>query len=196
MSRPIKVTNEQIITTARRCFLECGANIPAMNIADKLGISHTTIFNRFGSKEALMIAALGPEENISWLDILETGPDERPIQEQLVEHCKVISHYFQDMVRGFSVLESAGISTKKIFARQKGESQPIKAFRTLASWLKRAQIRGLITECDIDTLSITILGALHNRAFTKYFCDTEKSNDINDEYIELFIALLWNGIRK
>ena len=44
-------------------------------------MTHTTIFNRFGSKEALMIAALAPPEEVPWVAALEAGPDDRPIRE-------------------------------------------------------------------------------------------------------------------
>jgi len=42
-----------------------------------------------------MVAALGAPESIPWLAALESGPDNRPIREQLVEHGRAISAYFQ-----------------------------------------------------------------------------------------------------
>jgi Bacterial regulatory proteins, tetR family len=97
MGRPKEVTDEQIVVAARRCFLERGAGVSAAYIARGLGVSHTTLFNRFGSKEALMIAALWPPEKVPWVAALEAGPDDRPIRQQLVEHGKVMSSYFQEL---------------------------------------------------------------------------------------------------
>src|SRR5579864_4634496 len=51
MGRPREITDEQIVAAARRCFLERGAGVSAGEIAQELGVSHTTLFNRFGSKE-------------------------------------------------------------------------------------------------------------------------------------------------
>src|SRR5438477_10961516 len=103
MGRPKEVTDEEIVVAARQCFLERGAGVSAIEIGRELGVSHTTIFNRFGSKEALMVAALGPPDKVPWMAALEAGPDNRPIREQLVEHCKVISAYFQELQAGLSV---------------------------------------------------------------------------------------------
>src|SRR5262245_8001664 len=100
MGRPKEVTDEQIVAAARRCFLERGAGVSAQDIASELGVSHTTLFNRFGSKEAMMIAALGPPEHVPWVAALEAGPDDRPIREQLVEHATVMSTYFQELQAG------------------------------------------------------------------------------------------------
>jgi AcrR family transcriptional regulator len=74
MGRPKEVTDDQILVAARRCFLERGASVSAVEIARELGVSHTTLFNRFGSKKALMIAALGPPAKVPWVAALEAGP--------------------------------------------------------------------------------------------------------------------------
>src|SRR5207249_9328021 len=103
MGRPKEVTDEQIVVAARRCFLERGAGVSAGEIARKLGVSHTTLFNRFGSKEALMVAALAPPQTVPWVTALDAGPDDRPIREQLVEHAKVMSTYFQNLQAGLAV---------------------------------------------------------------------------------------------
>src|SRR4051812_21593471 len=131
MGRPKEITDEQIAAAARRCFLERGAGVSAIEIARELGVSHTTLFNRFGSKEGLMIAALGPPESIPWVAALEAGPDEGPIREQLIEHSKVISAYFQNLQAGMAVLHAAGITTERMLCGHKGEPRPVLAFRAV-----------------------------------------------------------------
>lgn len=93
MGRPREVTDDQIRATARRCFLERGAGVSAAEIARELGVSHTTLFNRFGSKEGLLVAALGPPAQVPWIAALEAGPDDRPIRDQLAGHAQVMSAY-------------------------------------------------------------------------------------------------------
>ncbi|MFF9470750.1 TetR/AcrR family transcriptional regulator [Methylobacterium sp. NPDC014697] len=73
------MTDEEIVATARARFLARGAGVSAQEIGRELGVSHTTIFNRFGSKEGLMLAALGVPDEIPWVADLEAGPDGRPI---------------------------------------------------------------------------------------------------------------------
>ncbi len=194
MGRPKQITDEQIVTVARRCFLERGAGVPAPEIARELGVSHTTLFNRFGSKQALMIAALGPPEKIPWAAALEAGPDDRPIREQLLEHCNVMSAYFQNLQAGLAVLHAAGITPGKVLHACKGEPPPVQAFRALTAWLRRAQGQGRLAECNVKTLAATILGALHNWAFTARVCGQSTVPAAGERHVERFIDLLWNGI--
>jgi len=133
MGRPKEVTDEQIVVAARRCFLGRGAGVSAAEIARELGVSHTTLFNRFGSKEALMVAALGPPEKVPWVAALDAGPDDRPIHDQLVEHGKVIAAYFEKLQAGFAVLQTVGVTPGKIFRSRKGDPPPVQTFRALTA---------------------------------------------------------------
>ena len=194
MGRPKEVTDEQIVVAARRCFLERGASVSAVEIARELGVSHTTIFNRFGSKEALMIAALGPPAKVPWVAALEAGPDERSIREQLVEHGTVMSAYFQELQSGLALLQAAGISAKKAYGRHKGEPPPAQAFRALTAWLRRAQRQKRLAKCDVETLAATILGALHGWASTARVCGKPTAAADGARHVDRFVDLLWNGI--
>lgn len=194
MGRPKEVTDQQILIAARRCFLEGGAGVSALDIASELGVSHTTIFNRFGSKEALMMAALGPPESIPWVAALEAGPDDRPLQEQLVEHGKVISNYFQELHAGLAVLQAAGITAQKVLSGRKGEPRPVQALRALTGWLRRAQDQRRLAKCDIETLAAIILGALQNWTFTARVCGQPTSLTARERHVERFVSLLWTGI--
>jgi len=195
MGRPREVTDEQILIAARRCFLKRGAGVTAADIAKELGVSHTTLFNRFGSKEGLMLAALGPPtEKSAWVAALEEGPDERPIREQLVEHAKVMSAFFQDLQAGFGVLQAAGIDVARAHRERKGVSAPEEAFAALVGWLERAQRQGRLGKCDVHTLASTLLGALHGWAFTARVCGLPASNAASKDYVERLVELLWSGI--
>ena len=194
MGRPREITDEEIVAAARRCFLEHGAGVPAADIARELGVSHTTLFNRFGSKDGLMIAALGPPKEVPWIAALEAGPDDRPIRRQLVEHAKVISAFFQQLQAGLGLLRAAGIDVRKAYGARQGDPPPLQARRALIGWLQRAQKSGQLARCDAPTLAKTILGALHGWAFTARVCGESTSPAAGERYVEALIELLWNGI--
>lgn len=195
MGRPKEVTDEQIVEAARRCFLARGTGVSAVDIAHELGVSHTTLFNRFGSKEALLIAALTPRQQVPWVATLDAGPDEdRPIREQLVEHAKVMSAFFRELQAGVGMLQAAGIAPGKGLRRGKGEPPPVQAFRALVGWLRRAQSQSRLARCDVETLASTILGALHGWAFTARVCGVSTAPAEGERYVERFIELLWSGI--
>jgi AcrR family transcriptional regulator len=194
MGRPKEITDEQILVAARRCFIERGAGVSAIDIARELGVSHTTLFNRFGSKEGLMLAALGPPKDVPWVAALEAGPDEGPIRAQLVHHAKVMSAYYRDLQAGLGVLQAAGMDAGKACRAPKGESAPVQGFRALVGWLERAQSQGRLAKCDVETLASTILAALHGWAWTARVCGGSTSAAASGRYVERFIDLLWRGI--
>ncbi len=147
------------------------------------------------SSSPLMIAALGPPKEIPWMNALEAGPDERSLREQLVEHAKVMSAYFQELQAGLGVLQAAGVDPAKAYEGRTGEPPPVQAYRTLVAWLTRAQAeKRLASSTDIETLASTLLGALHGWAFTARVCGYSTSGVESDRYVERFIELLWSGI--
>ena len=198
MGRPREVTDEQIVAAARRCFLKRGAAVSAAEIASELGVSHTTLFNRFGSKEGLMLAALGPPtEKVAWVTALEQGPDERPIREQLIEHARVMSAFFQELQVGIGILQAAGIDVAKAHKKTKAgsaSSAPEQAYNALVEWLERAQHQGRLGKCDVHTLASTLLGALQGWAFTARVCGLPSSNAASKDYVERLVELLWSGV--
>lgn len=197
MGRPRAVTDEQIIATARRCFLDRGPGVPASEIARDLGVSHTTLFNRFGSKQGLLVAALEPPREVAWVEALEAGPDRRPIRVQLIEHARVISAFYFEMEAGLSLLRAAGVEhgTGGCTRGADGEeSAAERGYHALVAWLDRAQTRESLAICDSRTLASTILGALHGWTLTATACGQGEAADDGDRYVERFVDLLWHGI--
>lgn len=193
MGRPKEVSDAEILTAARACFVARGASVSAAEIGREIGLSHTTIFNRFGSKEGLMIAALAPPAKAPWIEALDAGPDDRPICLQLIEHGKTMSHYFDQLNAGLAIIQAAGISYDRIFGDD-GDKAPAQSFAALAGWLRRAQEQKRIADCDTDTLAATMIGALHNWAFTARICGQTLAPDEGERHVERLIRLLWDGI--
>ncbi|MBS1038356.1 TetR/AcrR family transcriptional regulator [Gluconobacter cerinus] len=197
IGRPKEVSDEHILAIARCCFLERGGSISAADIAREIGVSHTTLFNRFGSKQGLMLAALGAPKDIHWIETLEAGPDHRPIREQIVEIACTIAAFFEDLHAGFTVLQASGIPTEALCSGEDPEeSAPARAFRALTEWIGRAQDQKKLAQCDAQVLASTLLGVLHNRAFSNRICGEPGSDKATDEHhVADVITLLWDGIR-
>ncbi|HIK90782.1 MAG TPA: TetR/AcrR family transcriptional regulator, partial [Planctomycetes bacterium] len=60
MARPRTISDDQILQTARECFLQHGPSVATDVIADQLGVSPQALFKRFHSKQDLMLAAIAP----------------------------------------------------------------------------------------------------------------------------------------
>lgn len=74
IGRPKEVSDEHIVAIARRCFLERGGSISAADIAREIGVSHTTLFNRFGSKQGLMLQRWARQRKSTGLEHLRPVP--------------------------------------------------------------------------------------------------------------------------
>jgi AcrR family transcriptional regulator len=196
MARPRQVTDAQILTAARQLFLNRGTGVTVADIAAELGVSHTTVFNRFGAKEDLMIAALSPPEQVAWVATLNIGPDPaRPICEQLIELAHMMSLYFQELQAGMSVLNAAGIGPERVWENCAGEPSSVQAFRAFCDWLQRAEVQGRLVATDRVALASAIVGVVHHRTFSEQLCPVQLSVEERNLQIAQFITMLWQGIR-
>lgn len=191
MGRPRDVTDEEIVEAARRCFLERGVHVAVQVVAEELGVSHTTIFNRFRTKEALLLAALGPPPALPFAAKLAGGPDARDARAQLRELCRALVDYFERLGTGWTALQSAGISLDKVFAGS-GRPSPLEAHDALTGFLRRARRRRLLGPCDPSVLAWTLLGALHYRVFQASVPGSGVSR-CSDREIGAMIEMLWAG---
>lgn len=85
--RPPAISDEAILDVAREVFLEKGVRATAADVAQRAAISEGTIFNRFGTKEALFRQALryDPSTEPSVLTGLASRAGEGSLRGSLIE---------------------------------------------------------------------------------------------------------------
>lgn len=164
MGRPRQVSDEQIIQAARRVFFARGVQAPVNEVARVLGVSHTALFARFHTKEALLIAAFAPPVTLPFVKALARGPDPRPIKTQLLELARTLASYFAELDHRWAMLQAAGIGLEKVFAGRQRPS-PLVAQDAVQAWVERARARGRLRVGSPDVFAWTFLGALHQRVF-------------------------------
>ncbi len=193
MARTKTIPDTEVLEEARRCFLAHGPGVSTDVIAESLEISQPAIFKRFGTKKALMLAALLPPAVPAWVHALEEGPDDRPIAEQLREVIRQSAAFFAEAVPAMSVIRASGISREELLASFK-VAPPIVAKQTLIAWLLRGVERGLIRPVDSEAAATMILGALQFRAFMVQMTGSAPSTSSDDEYVDHLADLLVHGL--
>lgn len=191
MVRPRQISDEAILDGARECFLEHGPGVSTVAIAQRLGVSQGVLFQRFGTKNELMLAALAPLERPGWTAHLEDGPDERDLPEQLREIAAQATDFFEEIVPKVAVLRGAGIEPKTVF-RDSDLPAPVIAQRRLATWLRHALAQQRVRPCDPDSVSLMFLGSLQIRPFLAHV-----ARDIGPEretYLDHLVENLWRMI--
>jgi AcrR family transcriptional regulator len=164
MARPRSTTDAQILEAARACFLEHGAGVSTTVIAERLGISHGVLFQRFGTKQRLLHAALVPAPEQPWLVQARAGPDDRELRTQLSELADAISDHLERIVPALAVLRSAGLPVEPA-AKRREELPPVRARREVTAWFSRAMERGLLRRVPAEQVADLFLGALQFRPF-------------------------------
>jgi AcrR family transcriptional regulator len=172
--------------------LERGCQLSVQAIAAEVGVSHTTLLNRFGSKEALLVAALSPPEVASWEAELKDGPDGRPFRVQLEALCLKMAEHLEDAVAGMAALHAAGIDRNMARGPLRSRQQAIQA---LHDWLEQAQAKQLIGPCDTCALATILMGTLTGRAMTlRMMSALGESAPPMSQFVSDSVEILWNGI--
>jgi AcrR family transcriptional regulator len=182
MTRPRLVTSEAILEAARVCAVERGPNVSLEVIAERVGVTPPALLKRFGSREAMMIAALRTAEEPAWVQSLATGPDDRPLEEQLAALFSRILEFFSSEAARMSTLCESRIPINRIFDAER-PPPPVQHTWALAGWLDRAHARGLAQREDFEMVALGMLGALHARAFLKHFFRRSFWRGSRNEYV-------------
>lgn len=193
MGRPRQVSDEQIIEAAQRIFFTRGVQAPVNEVALALGVSHTAVFARFRSKEALLIAAFAPPRTLPFLDELQRGPDARPVRAQLLALARMFAGYFERLDQRWAVLQAAGIGLDKVFAGR-GRPSPLAAQDAMQGWVERARARKLLRVPSPEVFAWTFLGALHQRVFQSGLRGSKRAA-VGTHELKALVALLTGATR-
>src|SRR5262249_48956528 len=115
MTRPRQVTSEAILDAARACAVERGPSVSLEVIAERLGVTPPALLKRFGSRGAMMIAALRTVEQPSWVEGLAKGPADGTLEEQLRALFSQILEFFSSEAARMSALCESRIPIHRIF---------------------------------------------------------------------------------
>jgi len=192
MARPRQISDARILEVARTVFLSEGAGVSTTTIADRIGISQSVLFQRFGTKEGLLIAALAPDRDMSWLELIRRGPDQREIAVQLMELARAITGAFRQMLPALTVLRQAGLDLHDI-VREGEAPAPIALHLELTTWFRRAQRQGRIRRGDHAAMALAFQGALQIKPYLSYVVETPVGEE-EIAYLRSVVEAFWWGL--
>ena len=192
MARPRQVSDDEILEAARAVFLEHGPSVSTQVIADRLGVSQAALFKRFGTKQDLMLRAMAPPAVPEWVPLVEQGPDDRPIPEQLLDIANLVSDFFERMMPRLAIIKASGINVDDVLNRY-DMPPPVRARAALVRWLEVAQEQGRLGPIDPATTGTMLLGSLQGRVFLEKVLGIRVVEN-RDTYISELIQTLWRGI--
>lgn len=165
MARPRQVSDQQILEAMRSAVLLHGPAVPLESVASALGVTAPALLKRFGSRQELLLRALLPPERPEWVEVLDRGPSDEPLEAQMRAVFGRISAFMTDIVPRITALRESGIAGHQCFGPHRG---PEVGLRALQRWLAAARARGLVTASETESAAYAMLGALQMRAFVAH----------------------------
>lgn len=193
MGRPQSISDAQILQAAYSCFVEHGPGVATEVIASRLNVTAQALLKRFGSKNALMIAALKPPAIAPWIPLVESGPDERPLRQQLTEILLEVASFFLEIAERITVLRWSGIDPKALLAEYQ-EPPPLLDIRTLAAWFQRAADRGMLRSADFPAVAMMLLTSLHGPTMLTELIGAHPTGHSTKEYVDQLVDVMLNGL--
>lgn len=161
-------------------------------IAEDLAVSSQAILKRFGSKQKLMLAAMAPKD-AEWIPVVEAGPDDRPIRQQLTNLLEELATFFVDVARQISVLQFSGVDPRDLMSRY-DEAPPLRDIRILAAWLDRAAERGLIRPIDSKAMAMMMLTSMHGPAMLTDMLGKHPTGHSQSDYVNFVVDIVLQGL--
>lgn len=190
--RPRQFTDDELIETARRCFLEHGPGVSTSAIAEELGVSQAALFKRFKTKQALMLEALAPSAQPAWIAEVEVGPDDGPVPEQLRRVVARIDAFFEQMLPGISMLRAAGID-REVMLSHHDVSPPVRAHRALTGWFRRLHEQGRARVPNPQSTAMAFLGAIQARHMLCHVLG-EHAPKTEPDFLQNLVDVFWAGV--
>ena len=149
-------------SATRELVFEHGPQVSTECIARALGVSQPALFKRFGTKKALLVAALTMSAPPDWVRLLDDGPTDQPFRDQLSSLLGAASQFFEQLMPTLAALHSAGIEPGDHLGGHSAEcpAPPALAIRAVTAWLERCHARGLIRHAPFESIATTLLGAV------------------------------------
>lgn len=190
--RPRTFTDDELLDTARRCFLEHGPGVSTSTIAEALGVSQAAVFKRFPTKQELIVRALTPRAMPTWIGKLMAGPDDRPVPEQLRELAGDIDGFLTQLMPCISVLSSAGLRHEDMFAHYP-VPPPVMAHRAFEAWFTVLIESGRVRATSAAALVTAFLGSMQGRRFMQHALG-DRAPDSGPDYLDNLVELFWGGL--
>jgi AcrR family transcriptional regulator len=190
MSRPVAITDEQILNAAREVFLEKGFAASSAEIARHAGVSEGSLFNRFPTKEALFFAAIGPPAEIPWFATIDRMSGTGDVRANLIDlYIEIVEHLREIMPR-LTMFWAAKLHPPIDFPHL-DEPPPLKIQRKLTELFTQEMKLGRIRKCDPKLVAAVYLGGIHHITVVEMMGKQEPIPA--RQYAEGIMDLLWKA---
>lgn len=195
MGRSQRVDDRDILVAARRVFLERGPAATTREVALAAGVSQAVLFQRFKTRDDLLLAALLPAppdlgELLGPLDDLRRlGP-----RAYLVEVGLRALDFFIAATPAFFHLIVHPAFRREVFARVHEHVPIVALIAGLTERMQQLQREGQLSDCDPRSASEALMGFAHNLGMFGTMAGQGLTAEAYRDRVERFVDVLWRGL--
>jgi AcrR family transcriptional regulator len=187
MSRPRTLPDEVILARVRDALIERGARASLDELAVAAGMSGPGLLRRFNSRDELVVKSLELPAP-PFVGLLERGPDDRALDEQLRDIAAALDAFFSSMMPRMTALRECGCAPNP--------ARPRRGRAALRGWMERARDRGIVgAHVDVDAAVHLVFGAVFARAFFHHVIEQRAPRPATREQIRAVVTLCTDALR-
>lgn len=190
MGRRKLLEDDELLARAREIFLRDGIAVSSRKVADQIGVSDSVLFQRFGSKEELVFAAMTPPAPD--MSVLFGEKSSGDALRDLQQSGLGLLEYFRQLVPILAPLSTHPAFSFDAF-RKRHPNSPLEKLTVelMAVWEEKRRT-GLIECPDVGPLVLHLLAVAYGLAMFEWL-GVHESN-FSENTVRDLIQLLWRGI--
>ena len=195
MPRPKTISDDEILSIARRCFQKHGHSISTREIAKEVGISQSVLYQRFGGKEQMFLRAMMPEPPD--VEALLDRPDGLSAREYVLLITRRLVAHFQTLIPALlHLLTYPNFDISHV----EGAHDHLMADRLQQELVARFQAlveSGELEAHSGEALATTVLGLAHAigmHSTMRAPSSTHDPSSVDEAALAPLVGVLWRGM--
>jgi AcrR family transcriptional regulator len=160
-------------------------------VAKELGVSAAALFHRFGSKRALLIAALKPRRFPMFERMQEGFATDASLEAQLLEIAEAFGRFAKELHPCMGMARAAGITPEEVFASY-DMPPPLRGMQAFCAFLQQAQDAGAIRPGPVLPMALAFVGGIQGPVFLSFHLGQEVID--MDTYRPQMVANFCKGV--
>ncbi len=191
MGRRKLIEDDQLLAKAREIFVREGINVSSRKIAKEIGVSNSVLFQRFGSMENLLFAAMTPPAPDVHA-LLEQDSDGGHASAHLERMAEGLLRYFREFVPVLAPLATHPSFDIEAFWERHPDSPLQKLMAELTVVLEQKRQKGEIDCLDVGTVVLNLMAVAYSLAMFERI--GAHKGEFSQSTVGDLARLLWRGL--
>lgn len=192
MARPVSITDEQIVAAARVVIAREGVGATTRAIAREAGVAEGSLFKRFASKEALLLAAVRPPDVPDWVRTMEELAGRGDPRANLMRLARAMVAFVRDRLPLLTLVWSLRLTHPP--DESGGEAPATRDRRRLAEYLASEVALGRLRSDNPAALAEVLFGTCVNFVVDRAATPEAIDDDAIEACVAGLIGTLWPAI--